>query len=176
MKQTKPFPIDDVKIAGLMAAAFNQATFSPDPSTQNGAIVIDEDLRPIGIGFNAFPSGVEYRDERWERPLKYSYIEHAERSAIFDAAYDGYATRNTTMICPWAACADCARAICCSGISRLIRLPFPMDGTGESWRSSCEIGDIIMQESGVEIVEWEHVDMLREIPEIRRDGKLWLPK
>ena len=35
---------------------------------------------------NTFPKGVKSSKERLERPLKYFYIEHAERGAVYEAA------------------------------------------------------------------------------------------
>lgn len=169
----KPFALEDEAIARLLFFAFELALRSPDPSTQNGAVVVDPAKRTIGAGCNEFPSGVGYSDERWERPGKYQWIEHAERNAIYTAAFRGSATGNATMVCPWAACADCARAIVQSGISRLIRLPFPLDASGERWRQSCEVGDTIMREAGVEIIEF--AGGIGHVSPIRRDGQLWQP-
>lgn len=168
-----PFPMSEEVQHELLLMAFECATDSPDPSTQNGAVIVNQAIHVLGMGWNQFPEGVGYSDERWERPLKYSFIEHAERYSIFDAARSGHGTDGATMVCPWASCAECARAIACAGITRLVRLAFPEDGTGDRWRASCEIGDTILRESGVEIVEF--AGQIEEIEPIRRDGQLWHP-
>lgn len=103
------------------------------------------------VACNEFPSGVSYTPERWERPLKYSFIEHAERNVIFEAARKGYRTQGATLLSPWAACADCARAIIQAGIVQLVR--FDNHGPNERWDESIAIGDTMMREAGVEIVE-----------------------
>lgn len=163
-------------VSRLMELAFGFARLSPDPSTQNGGFLVNQNLKVLGQGFNEFPAGVSYNPERWERPAKYSYIEHAERNSIFDAAKAGNSTRDTTMIVVWAACADCARAIVQSGVSRVIRcaIPHDADESAARWRDSVLLGDTILTEGDVEIVEFAG-ELSATLPEIRRDGKLWRP-
>ena len=78
---------------------------STDPSTKNAALLIKNDLI-ISYDANRFPNKVKESDERWQRPLKYSFVEHAERNAIFKAAKLGHSTFNSTMYCLWFSCAD----------------------------------------------------------------------
>lgn len=132
-----------------MTLAINHARLSVDPSVQNGAVICTVDGQWAG-GFNGQRLHPHQAPERWERPDKYLWVEHAERAAIYQAAKDGLVLRGATMWCPWAACADCARAISYTGIKRLIR--FPM-GSTEGWDQSVEVGDMILSEAGVEIVE-----------------------
>src|SRR5690606_16026096 len=100
------------------------------------------------------PRGVAETAKRWERPLKYKFVEHAERGAVYDAARAGISLKGADMYSPWASCCDCARAIAMSDIGRLIRFPHARN---ERWDRSVEIGDTIMREAGVEIVEIEPV-------------------
>jgi dCMP deaminase len=155
--------------ARAMEAALEVATRSPDPSTQNGAVLWSGLV--VAADCNRFPTGVEYSDERWERPIKYKWVEHAERNAIFQAARRGVATEGITMICPCAACSDCSRAIVAAGIAKLVRLPFNNKVTGSHWHDDCVIGDTIMREGGVEIIELD-IETLEAVPMLRRDGQL----
>lgn len=154
-----------------MEVALDLATRSPDPSTQNGAVIVDEENGLLGCGWNDFPDAVVHR---LGRPEKYSYIEHAERSAIYDVAKTEFSTRGSTMICPWAACCDCARAIACAEISKLVRLPLDEYSTHGRWSASCLIGDIILKEAGVEIIEFTDLDKIM-IPELKRNEEIWRP-
>ena len=89
---------------------------SKDESTELGAIIIDERKRIVATGYNSFPSGI--RDviaERQVRPLKYLYMEHAERNAIYNAV-----ARGCTIYCAWLPCPDCARAIISVGLSQIV--------------------------------------------------------
>lgn len=134
-----------------MQTAIRTAEYSIDPSVQNGAVIIDGHGMVIGAGCNEFPDGVGVElPERWERPAKYMWIEHAERNAIYNAAFLGNATVGATMYCPWASCADCARAIVQAGIIQLVRFPMP---PADGWNESIQTGDMILDEAGVEIIE-----------------------
>jgi dCMP deaminase len=145
------------------------AEHSTDPSTQNGAIILGEvskeppRIHPeskyiqeyipvidvIGIGANHFPRGVQEKPERWERPAKYSWVEHAERNAVFDAAKRGNKTDGAIMICPWFACHDCGRAIIQAGIKEVIGHDSPLHKTQPGWEKSIEIADTMFREAGV---------------------------
>ena len=149
-----------------MKLAFDKATLSIDPSTQNGAIIVNEATGEIlGGGCNEFPSGVEVLTERWERPLKYSFVEHSERNAIFFCARKGKATAGMTMYCPWFACADCARAIIQAGITRVVG--HKVDITNDRWAGSIEVAIQMLKEAGVQM---DYVDHKYGIT-IRRNGE-----
>jgi dCMP deaminase len=126
---------------------------STDPSTQNGAILVNPHTGFIvSHGANHFPRCVKETPERWERPLKYSYVEHAERNCIYLAAQMGVPTNGIIMYCPWFACADCARAIIQAGIAEVVGHDYNQDGSvGSSsrWTDSVEIGDQMLTEAGV---------------------------
>jgi len=158
-----------------MHRAYLQAQYSHDPSTQNGAVLLDS-FGIVSFGVNNFPSGVEESSDRWERPKKYSFIEHAERTAIFNVARMGYCTTGTTLVCPWAACADCARAIVVSGVARLVRVSSG-DNTHARWDESVAWGDEIMREGGVEIIEIDYEHPEGEVPiKLRRNGEILVIK
>lgn len=128
--------------------AYYQAVKSPDPSTQNGAIIV-KNKQIIGQGFNEFPAGVKYADERWERPIKYSYIEHAERNAIFDCVRKGNSTVGAVMYCPWYACADCGRAIIQAGIKEVVGHMLPAHKDNPRWKDSIAFAIAMFEEAGV---------------------------
>src|SRR3989338_788827 len=83
----------------LLEIAYKEAEKSPDPSTQNGALLINDNGTILAMGHNRFPHGVEGTPKRWKKPLKYELIQHAERSAIFDASRKGIPTEGLIMIC-----------------------------------------------------------------------------
>jgi dCMP deaminase len=151
--------------------AYEQATKSPDPSTQNGAVI------PTDVGVikacNEFPRRVKYTPDRWERPLKYSVIEHAERNAVFAAAREGIALDGLTMYACWFACADCARAIIQSGITKVVGHKQMMDGTPDHWKESIKIAFDMLNEAGV-ITELLDIPNLGG-PEVLFNGKKWKP-
>lgn len=157
--------------------AYNQARNSPDLSTQNGAIIIDESAGAkyspvIGWGCNTLPNGIEITPERLERPAKYLWTEHAERNAIYCAAKLGAACKGATMVCPWFACADCGRAIIQAGITRVVGHKKMFDETPERWRESIENAWTMFREAGVETIL---VEGSLGVDPIRFNESLWLP-
>ena len=128
------------------------ALYSPDPSTQNGAVIVrGNNVLKDTFAVNEFPRGVHYLDERWERPLKYEIIEHAERGAIYKAAKHGYETDGCTLVSPWAACSDCARAIICAGITDLVTLAPKVSDTNERWDASIATAMTMLSEADVKV-------------------------
>jgi dCMP deaminase len=121
-------------------------TQSDDPHTQNGAVLVARRGDLVGAA-NGFPLGVAALDARRERPMKYSYIEHAERNVIYTAARRWMPTKGATLYCPWFACADCARAIICAGITEVVGLAHPP--SHGPWQESCDRGDEMFREAGV---------------------------
>jgi len=53
--------------------------------------------------------GVKDLTDRFERPIKYMFFEHAERNAIFTAARHGIRTDGATLYVQALPCVDCAR-------------------------------------------------------------------
>ena len=93
--------------------------YSTDPNTQTGVVIVKRN-KIIARGSNQEPKGVILTDERKIRPIKYDFVEHAERNAIYQAANKGIKLKGAKMYSPWFPCADCARAIIQSGIEELI--------------------------------------------------------
>lgn len=124
---------------------------SIDPSTQNGALLIQPTTNGIvSFGANVFPRRVRHTPERDKSPLKYSFVSHAETNAIFAAARKGIATGGLIMVCPWFACCECGKAIIQTGIVKVIGHKKIFDNTPERWRESIEIAFTMFDEAGVE--------------------------
>lgn len=96
-------------------------TRSKDPSTQIGCVIVGPAREIRSTGYNSLPRGV--RDdvpERFVRPTKYLWIEHAERNAIYNAARCGTPMEGCTLYCELLPCMDCARAIVQAGIAEIV--------------------------------------------------------
>lgn len=165
-----------------LVMAYQAATQSPDPSTQNGAVIPYTDLGAEFMGRPAeriitactdFPPGVDQTPDRLVRPLKYQYVEHAERNAVLKAANLGVSLKGLTMYVPWFACSDCARAIICSGIKKLVGHKKMADDTPDRWKESITHAMNMLKEAGVEMVLLE--GDLPEAPLIRFNENLWKP-
>ena len=153
-----------------LAAALRFAQDSRDLSTQNGACLVNEE-GDMTFGSNDLAYPLKETDERLERPLKHAWTEHAERSAIYRAARSGTFTDYSTLYCPWYACADCARAIVYSGITRVVGLKAMFDGTPKSWKESVALGFEILEEARVKTVLLDVYYGPEVVPKLRFNGK-----
>lgn len=101
-----------------MGLAFYVAMKSKDPSTKVGAVLSDSEHRPLGFGYNGPPAGVDDSiPERWTRPAKYHWIQHAEINCLSNATSDLTGATMYTTLYP---CAKCAGAIVQKRIGRVV--------------------------------------------------------
>lgn len=124
---------------------------SDDTSTHNAALIVNSLDEIIVYGVNHFFEGIEKTKERLERPLKYSFIEHAERDAIYYAAKNGIAIDGMKMYMPWLPCDNCARAIIGSGIVELIGHKDMIMKTEERWHDSLDQALEMLHEAKVDV-------------------------
>ena len=144
---------------------------STDLSTQNAALLVDPlTCVIVARGANKFINPQYGTEEDHDRPRKYVITEHAERDAIYASARGGIKTEGLFMICPWAACADCARAIVAAGVLVLVRSQRMLDASPERWLDAIEAGDEIMADAGIIIHNW--TGKVGQI-EILFNGKQW---
>lgn len=134
----------------LIAACRVAARESEDPRTQNGALLRAKSGYVVTAA-NTVPVG-SLRPDRLAPPLKYSFMEHAERNVIYAAAKLGVATDKATLYCPWFACCDCARAIVQAGVIRVVGHTKPRLLTPDRWQETVHRADGILRDAGVEIV------------------------
>ena len=94
------------------------ATWSKDPSTKLGSVIVDDKKRIVSVGYNGFPRGVEDLEERYEdRPTKYLFVAHAERNALDNAPM---MVDNCTMYVTLLPCNECAKSIIQKGITKVV--------------------------------------------------------
>jgi dCMP deaminase len=100
-----------------MGLAFFHASFSKDPSTQVGAIIVNEYNEICGTGYNGPPSKIDDNKIDWSRPNKYLYIKHAEANAIDHSLKS---IENSTLYVTGIPCQKCMLEIVDAGISKVI--------------------------------------------------------
>lgn len=94
---------------------------SKDPSTQVGCVIVGPAHEIRSTGYNSLPRHVDDNaPERFERPEKYLWFEHAERNAIYNAARAGTPLEGCTIYTDLMPCMDCARAIVQAGIVEVV--------------------------------------------------------
>ena len=128
------------------------ATWSKDPSTKTGAVVVGPNKEIRATGYNGLVRGV--RDdipERMERPTKYDFFEHAERNAIYNACLTGTSLNGCTIYCTLTPCTDCARAIIQAGIKTVVTYEFAMNNNDpkNTWRDKLNFSAEMFKEAGV---------------------------
>ena len=94
------------------------ATWSKDPSTKLGSVIVDDKKRILSVGYNGFPRGVTDHEERYnDRPTKYLFVAHAERNALDNAPM---MVDNCTMYVTLLPCNECAKSIIQKGITKVV--------------------------------------------------------
>jgi dCMP deaminase len=123
-------------------------SWSKDPSTQVGAVIVDDNNRIVSVGYNGFPQGVEDSEERLlDREQKYDIIVHAEANALMFAnkSVEGC----TLYTWPFQPCSRCAGIIIQSGISRVVSII----RKDERWQKNFKLASKLFEEAGI-IVEY----------------------
>ena len=142
----------------FMEIALFVSTWSKDPSTKVGCIVVGPDKEIRSQGYNGFPRGVDdTKPERQTRPTKYSFYEHAERNAVYNACLFGATLKGCTLYVTTPPCADCARAIIQSGIKRVYYLEPAANATNittaGNWRETVKTSFQMFEEAGVKAIK-----------------------
>lgn len=123
-------------------------SWSKDPSTKVGAVIVRPDRTVASVGYNGFARGVKDTEERlFTRDLKYAMVVHAEANAIVNARepLHGYCI----YVWPFPPCSSCASLIVQAGIARVVA-PTPTEEQLERWGDSMAIADTILSEGGLE--------------------------
>jgi len=123
---------------------------SKDPASKVGGALVD-DNEILMTGFNQLPDGCKDLPERYERPLKYEWINHAEPTTIINAAREGIATKGCDFFLNWYPCHICAGFIVQAKIRRLFVDQEP-EWEHEKWGWSFKIAKDKLAEGGVEVI------------------------
>lgn len=106
----------------LMRMARVIAERSKDPSTQAGAVVVDEHNIIRGLGYNGWPRGIDANSLPWDREgdfsnTKYAYVCHAEENAVYNA---NGPVKDCKIYCTLFPCNECAKTLIQNGITEVI--------------------------------------------------------
>jgi dCMP deaminase len=125
------------------------ATWSKDPSTKLGSVIVDDKKRVVSVGYNGFPRGVEDLEERYnDRPTKYLFVAHAERNALDNASM---MVHGCTLYVTLEPCVECAKSIIQRGIKKVVTYPTTRQDVF-NWN----IARQMFEESGVELIYVEN--------------------
>lgn len=144
-------PSRDEKYMGL---AFFHASFSKDPATQVGAVIVNLDNEITGTGYNGPPKKINDNSLDWSRPNKYPYIKHAEANAIDHSLIS---TKNCTLYVTGIPCQKCMLEIVDAEISKVVYFDMKDIVDSKSMlsnNSEMQITQEIARLSGVELISF----------------------
>lgn len=125
------------------------ASWSKDPSTRVGCVLVDDQRLVRGLGYNGFPRGVDDSHERLHnREIKYLFVQHAEPNAITNASGQ---TAGCTAYVTHHPCAQCTGLLIQAGIRCIVTHP-PIGGLADRYQESFDASRTMMKEAGVELI------------------------
>ena len=129
-----------LSMAGLVSS------WSKDPSTQCGAVIVNEDNEVVSVGFNGIPKHVDDSAERLDnRKLKYQFIVHAEQNAMIFARQ--HLKSCTLYTWPFQACNACAARMIQEGITRHVSI----HSDNPRWVKSFSLAELMLKEANVQL-------------------------
>lgn len=128
------------------------ATWSKDPSTKVGAVIVNPERVPIGLGYNGFPRGVDDLPARYaDRPTKYGLIVHSEANAILNASAR---VQGCTLYTTKFPCSSCTKLIVQSGIDRVVYPPIDKADPGyQRWAEDAKYSFTMLNEAAILLAE-----------------------
>jgi len=130
------------------------STWSKDPSTQTGAVIVGPDRTILGVGYNGFPREMEDTPERYaNREEKYSRIIHCEMNALLSVRRpvpDG----SILYTYPFLSCDRCVVHMIQTGIYEFVAPVCPPDKAAR-WEEVFKRSRSYIQECGGYYVEVE---------------------
>lgn len=134
----------------FMDIAHAVASWSKDPSTRVGCVIVGPDRQILTTGYNGFPRGIEDAEHRLhDREMKYKLTVHAELNAVIQAARTGVSLNGCDAYVTFPPCPQCVGALIQAGIRRVY---YPADvDIPDRWRESLELGASMLVEAGVEL-------------------------
>lgn len=135
----------------FLKQASEVASWSKDPSTKVGCVLVDPDKnRVMGVGFNGFPRGMCDHEELYaDRETKISRTIHAELNAVLNSSgslegYTAYVTHPP--------CTQCSLILIQSGIARVV-CKRPSDDFKARWGDAIQKAQGFFEEVEVEYEE-----------------------
>ena len=128
------------------------ASWSKDPSTKVGAVVIGSQGQILSQGYNGFPRGISDFDWRLnDRPTKLKLVVHAEMNCIYNASFNGTSLKDTSLyVYGLPVCSECAKGVIQVGIKHVF-MCYPKD-INDKWRKSFKDTSAMFDEAGVEYI------------------------
>jgi dCMP deaminase len=134
----------------FMTLAIVASLKSKDPSTQVGAVIVDNrSKKVISAGYNGFPRNLDDDKVPQTRPEKYLYVVHAELNAILHAERDLTGCSLYVSVFP---CSECMKAVIQTGIKDVVYLNAL---SGDNWEQSVSATMKLAELAGINIRQFE---------------------
>lgn len=122
------------------------SSWSKDPSTQVGCVIVDDNRRILSTGYNGFSSAVDDLEERLHnRDIKYPLTIHAEVNAVLNTKQS---LVGATAYITHQPCCNCASVLIQSGIKRVVCYSAD-EALTERFKTSFELAEQILNEASV---------------------------
>jgi dCMP deaminase len=137
----------------FLKLAEHVATWSKDPSTKVGAVIIRPDNTVASVGYNGFPRHIwDDETDYQDRETKLLKIIHAEVNAILNAKEPLKGYTLYTYPLPFV-CVDCAKHIIQAGITTVV---VPQVEIPKRWEFQAEVAlDMLLQA----IIEFHRIEV-----------------
>lgn len=120
---------------------------SHDAQTQHGCVIVDQNNRILGVGYNGFARGLDDSKLPDTRPDKYHWMIHAERNALSNCVVR---PDNATAYVTGQCCNDCLMALWQEGVSTVVMMN--KHGTHLFDEDAKQRFDLFVKMSGINII------------------------
>jgi len=132
----------------FMAMALAVAQWSKCPRKKVGAVIVDQDKRVLGVGFNGLPRGVPDDEALLDHPESWRLASiHAETNAILSLPFRP-SSRSCTIYVTEEPCAQCVGAMIQCGYVREVVINQAADPSS-SWNQSVNSGRVLLKQAGL---------------------------
>lgn len=131
----------------FLELAKHVASFSKDPSTKVGAVIVRNNNEIVSLGYNGLPKGIQDEDSILNnRKKKMELIIHGEENALIFAkqSVDGCTLYTYPFIC----CSRCSSKMIQAGIKRVVTI----DDVPDRWKENMKLSEDNFTKHGVEVV------------------------
>lgn len=127
------------------------ASWSKDPSSQVGAVIVNDKKIVVGMGYNGFARGVGDHDFMYkDRSIKYEVVIHAEINAILNATGS---VENCIIYTTHPPCSRCTAVLIQSGL-RGCMYDLQSDEFMERFAESLKLSNLQARDAGFSIMEY----------------------
>ena len=125
------------------------SSWSKDPFTKVGAIIVGGHGQILSQGYNGFPRKITDDNRLNDREQKYRLIVHAEMNCLHNASLSGTSLMDSTIFvygCP--ICVECAKGVIQVGVQRVV-MEFNEPTVQKKWLDDLQHSVNMFSESGV---------------------------